>query len=215
MLWEGELMNCYKCGEKVNDEITLCPNCGTYLQATPELIQQAISNDQSAIESLYHIAYSNVYYTVHAMIKDPDTVLDLVQDSFIKGFNNLSQLKNPEKYCSWMKRIAHNHTIDYLRKTKSVAFSSITYSNSDEILDFEDDRIENIPEIAIDQKETARLIDCKSENWKKEELSFMVLHHFHFSSAFSKMQLLQYHPRFLVRSGRHYQWQINQPPSTM
>ena len=36
-------MNCYKCGEKVNDEITLCPNCGTYLQATPELIQQAIS----------------------------------------------------------------------------------------------------------------------------------------------------------------------------
>ena len=49
MLWEGELMNCYKCGEKVNDEITLCPNCGTYLQATPELIQQAISNDQSAI----------------------------------------------------------------------------------------------------------------------------------------------------------------------
>ena len=69
MLWEGELMNCYKCGEKVNDEITLCPNCGTYLQATPELIQQAISNDQSAIESLYHIAYSNVYYTVHAMIK--------------------------------------------------------------------------------------------------------------------------------------------------
>lgn len=77
MLWEGELMNCYKCGEKVNDEITLCPNCGTYLQATPELIQQAISNDQSAIESLYHIAYSNVYYTVHAMIKDPDTVLDL------------------------------------------------------------------------------------------------------------------------------------------
>ena len=51
-----------------------------------------------------------------------------------------------------MKRIAHNHTIDYLRKTKSVAFSSITYSNSDEILDFEDDRIENIPEIAIDPK---------------------------------------------------------------
>ena len=63
-------MNCYKCGEKVNDEITLCPNCGTYLQATPELIQQAISYHQSAIESLYHIAYSNVYYTVHAMIKD-------------------------------------------------------------------------------------------------------------------------------------------------
>ena len=62
MLWEGELMNCYKCGEKVNDEITLCPNCGTYLQATPELIQQAISNDQSAIESLYHTAtYITLY----------------------------------------------------------------------------------------------------------------------------------------------------------
>lgn len=178
MLWEGELMNCYKCGEKVNDEITLCPNCGTYLQATPELIQQAISNDQSAIESLYHIAYSNVYYTVHAMIKDPDTVLDLVQDSFIKGFNNLSQLKNPEKYCSWMKRIAHNHTIDYLRKTKSVAFSSITYSNSDEILDFEDDRIENIPEIAIDQKETARLIDNILNSLSEEQRVPIALYYY-------------------------------------
>lgn len=171
-------MNCYKCGEKVNDEITLCPNCGTYLQATPELIQQAISNDQSAIESLYHIAYSNVYYTVHAMIKDPDTVLDLVQDSFIKGFNNLSQLKNPEKYCSWMKRIAHNHTIDYLRKTKSIAFSSITYSNSDEILDFEDDRIENIPEIAIDQKETARLIDNILNSLSEEQRVPIALYYY-------------------------------------
>lgn len=152
-------MKCYKCRKDVSDEAFICPQCQTQLLPTEELINQAISNEQTAIEKLYNMAYSSVYYTVHAMIKDPDLVLDIVQDSFIKGFKNLSQLKEPVKYRAWMKRIAHNHAIDYLRKVKPTVFSSMLSTDSEEMLDFKDERTENLPDAVADQKETARLMN--------------------------------------------------------
>lgn len=152
-------MKCYKCRKDVSDEAFICPQCQTQLLPTEELINQAISNEQTAIQKLYNMAYSSVYYTVHAMIKDPDLVLDIVQDSFIKGFKNLSQLKEPVKYRAWMKRIAHNHAIDYLRKVKPTVFSSMLSTDSEEMLDFKDERTENLPDAVADQKETARLMN--------------------------------------------------------
>ena len=151
-------MKCYNCGKEISLEFVFCPQCQTQLLPTEELLKQAIANDQTAIEKLYHMAYSSVYYTAHSLIKDSDILLDIVQDSFIKGFRNLSQLKDPKRYRAWMKRIAHNHAIDYLRKVKPTVFSSMVSTDSEEMLDFKDERTTSLPEAVADQKETARLM---------------------------------------------------------
>lgn len=91
------------------------------------------------------------------MIKSEDTILDIVQDSYVKGFKNLSQLQDPDKFRAWIKRIAHNSAVDYLRKTKPVMFSTMS-TEDDSFIEFEDDRTENLPEVVIDQKETTRLV---------------------------------------------------------
>lgn len=80
-----------------------------------------------------------------------------MQDSYVKGFQNLSQLQDPDKFRAWIKRIAHNRVVDYLRKTAPVLFSTMS-AEHDEIIDLEDDRTENLPEVVMDQKETTRLI---------------------------------------------------------
>ena len=151
-------MKCYKCKKIVDDSLSKCPECGTAIHFTDELIQRAANKDQSAIEQLYHMTNDNVYYSIKTMIQSEDIVMDIMQDTYLKAFSSLSQLKEPTAFRAWIKRIAHNKTVDYLRKTKPVMFSEMVSVDSDEMLDFKDERTASMPEEVLDQKETSRLI---------------------------------------------------------
>ena len=124
---------------------------------TGKLIRKAAAGDQDAITELYELTYSSVYKTVKSMIADEDTVLDIVQDSFIKGFQSLDQLDTPENFRAWMKRIATNKAKDYLKKKKPILFTDMANEDGEEI-DFRDDCLDHCPEEVLDRKETARLM---------------------------------------------------------
>ena len=87
---------------------------------TEKLIRRAAGGDQQAITELYELTYSSVYKTVKSMVADEDSVLDIVQDSYIKGFQSLEQLDAPENFRAWMKRIAVNKAKDYLKRKKKL-----------------------------------------------------------------------------------------------
>lgn len=151
-------MKCFKCGAQLSPDSKFCTRCGEPQGFAPELIEKARNGNQDAIAELYNRTYNNVYFTVKALIKSEDTILDIVQDSYVKGFKSLSQLQDPDKFRAWMKRIAHNRAVDYLRKAKPLMFSTMS-TEENEAVEFEDDRTENLPEAVIDQKETTRLIN--------------------------------------------------------
>lgn len=150
-------VKCFKCGTELKETTKFCPKCGTPQGFSEELLGRAKNGDQDAIAELYNRTYHQVYFTVKAMVKDEDTILDIVQDSYVKGFRSLEQLKEADKFQAWMKVIAHNKTIDHLRKSKPVIFSQMS-TDSEEAVEFEDDRPENLPEVVVDQKETTRLM---------------------------------------------------------
>ena len=120
-------------------------------------IDRAAAGDQGAIAELYEQTYSSVYKAVRAMIADEDAALDIVQDSYIKGFQSLEQLDSPENYRAWMKRIATNRAKDYLKKKKPMLFTDMTGEDGGEP-EFLDDCLSHCPEAVIDQKETTRLM---------------------------------------------------------
>lgn len=151
-------MKCYKCKREVPDDAKFCPKCGSPQEFTGELIDRAINSDQAAITQLYNMTKDNVYYTIKTMISDEDMAQDLTQDTFLKAMKNLGQLNEPAAFRGWIKKIARNMTIDILRKRKVISFSQMVLSDSDEMVEFEDDRVENLPEVVIDRKETTRLI---------------------------------------------------------
>ena len=125
---------------------------------TGKLIRKAAAGDQDAITELYELTYSSVYKTVKSMIADEDAVLDIVQDSFIKGFQSLDQLDTPENFRAWMKRIATNKAKDYLKKKKPILFTDMANEDGEEI-DFRDDCLDHSPEEVLDRKETTRLMN--------------------------------------------------------
>lgn len=146
-----------------------CPHCGSLLVFTQVLIQQVIDKDQMAIDQVYEMTSDNVYYSIKTMVKNEDVVMDLMQDTYVAAFYNVSQLKEPAAFRGWIKRIAHNKTVDYLRKTKPMTFSQMVSVDSEEVLDFKDERTSSLPEAVMDQKETSRLISQILDTLSEEQ----------------------------------------------
>lgn len=80
---------------------------------TQEQITAAIHGDETALRFLYESTQDRVTQTVRSMIRDEDAVLDIVQDSFVKAFQNLDKLEKPEYFFAWMRRIASNTALNY------------------------------------------------------------------------------------------------------
>ena len=124
-------MKCYNCKKEISNDVQYCPACGSPQQFSQELIDKAINKESAAEDQLYYMTYNNVYWEIRSMVKNEDVIHDLTQDTYIKAYNNLFQLKEAAAFRGWIKRIAHNLTIDYLRKTKPRVFSDMVSSESD------------------------------------------------------------------------------------
>lgn len=127
-----------------------------------EIIKRARNGDQDAITILYQENYYAVLVAIRSLIRDEDEAMDLLQDTFVKAFSRLEQLKG-DRFTPWVKRIGINTAKDYLAKKKPVLFSQMAGEDSNEndtpIQDtFEKESSEGNPEVTLDQQETARLI---------------------------------------------------------
>lgn len=124
----------------------------------PNWVTAAKSGDQEAFAELYRYSYRQVYLTIKCMVKsDEDTVMDLLQDTYIKSLENLLNLKDPLKYNAWIKIIARNVTLDYLKKKKPVLFSADPDEENNPIEEVESFDKSNQPEAVIDDAETTRI----------------------------------------------------------
>jgi RNA polymerase sigma-70 factor, ECF subfamily len=59
-----------------------------------------------------------LYRHMRGMGVEHDTSLDLVQDAFVKGFQRLSECRDPSRFRAWVFRIARNLCLDYLRSVR-------------------------------------------------------------------------------------------------
>lgn len=81
-------------------------------------VTQAVEGDQEAFKRLMEKYQKPLYYHVLKMVKNHEQVEDIVQESFMKAFSNLSSYNTNYAFSTWMYRITTNHTIDHLRKRK-------------------------------------------------------------------------------------------------
>lgn len=83
----------------------------------------------------------SVYWQVRRMVLSHDDADDLVQEIFIKVFENIETFHNESKLSTWIYRIAYNHTINYI---KSRTNKQNKYNTS-----FEQEAFENIKSDAL------------------------------------------------------------------
>ncbi|MFU8860016.1 MAG: RNA polymerase sigma factor [Cyclonatronaceae bacterium] len=83
-----------------------------------EFVQEARSGNQDAYRALTRKYERAIYYHINKIVRDTGMVDDLVQETFLKAFNNIQSYDTSFAFSTWLYRIATNHSIDYLRKKK-------------------------------------------------------------------------------------------------
>ena len=103
-----------------------------------ELLERCSFGDNSGYSLLYHRYSKAVFNSIYRIVNDREDSEDILQEVFLKAFSEIKSLKNVESFGGWIKRIAINQSLNYLRKNK-IYFTEI---EDDKILDIEDDELE-------------------------------------------------------------------------
>lgn len=112
-----------KCITLPFDNVSL-PTASSYTEE--ELVQLLRQQDRDAYNYLYS-NYSNVIYgIIHRIIFDEETAKDVLQEAFVKIWNNISQYDSSKgRIYTWMINIARNAAIDKMRSKGEIMKSKI------------------------------------------------------------------------------------------
>lgn len=83
-LWKSIFMK-MKLEEKMNTDFT-------------EIVRAAQNGDQKAFEALYNLTKDSSYFVAFSITKNENDALDIMQDSYLKAFNNISNLTHPDSF---------------------------------------------------------------------------------------------------------------------
>jgi RNA polymerase sigma-70 factor (ECF subfamily) len=86
------------------------------MKTDAELAASALRGSQDAFRELVKRFERPVYTLVLRMVQDPGAAEDLAQEVFVKAFRRLNTYDPQWKFSSWLFKIAHNTTIDHLRR---------------------------------------------------------------------------------------------------
>lgn len=158
-------MNCDRCGRPIPTGSEACPFCVSGGEQAGDglagLVALAREGNQDALSTLYEKTYNGVFYTIKSMIKDEDTVLDLLQDTYVKAFTHLDRFQGDTKFSPWVRQIGANTARDYLKKKKPMLFTDLAGGEEpDGPVEerFVDSDTGNLPDEVLDRAETTRLV---------------------------------------------------------
>lgn len=83
-----------------------------------KLVEEAKNKSEKAFTKLYNKYQKTIWFTVYSIVKNTDIADDLVSSVFTKAYMKLDSYTNYISFEMWLKTIAVNSAIDYIRKYK-------------------------------------------------------------------------------------------------
>jgi RNA polymerase sigma-70 factor (ECF subfamily) len=104
------------------------------------IIEGCVAGKRSAQSALYR-AYASVMMAVCLRYaQNRDEAEDILQEAFLKIFQNISTYRKEGSFEGWMKRIMINHALNYYRKNRKQPFlEDIDSINETEIMEKEEE----------------------------------------------------------------------------
>ncbi len=86
----------------------------------------------TAFDTLMRLYGEQVYWQIRKMVVNHEDANDLLQNSFLKAWNNLDNFRGDARLSTWLYKIAINETINFLNKERNRR--NITDDTQDEFL---------------------------------------------------------------------------------
>ena len=97
-----------------------------------QLVNQFLTGDENAFTRLVKKYQKSVHALAWRKVGDFHTAEELTQDTFLKAYQKLSTLKNPNQFAGWLYVIADRLCIDWHRKQKP-SMESLETTSGEEI----------------------------------------------------------------------------------
>jgi RNA polymerase sigma-70 factor, ECF subfamily len=81
-----------------------------------QVVQRAREGSERAYRELIGRYQRPVFSLIYRLVRDRERAEDLAQDTFIKVLNNIDRYNPEYKFSSWIFKIAHNTSLDQLRR---------------------------------------------------------------------------------------------------
>ncbi|MDO5553137.1 MAG: sigma-70 family RNA polymerase sigma factor [Planctomycetia bacterium] len=82
------------------------------------LIQQTLAGDADAFGHLVEKYQDRLYNTVYRIVGTAEDAQDVVQESFLQAYANLSRFRMSSRFYTWLYRIAYNLSVANLAQRK-------------------------------------------------------------------------------------------------
>ncbi|GIW43823.1 MAG: RNA polymerase sigma factor [Candidatus Binatia bacterium] len=80
-----------------------------------ELVELARKGDKDAFRELFERYQKKVTSIALGMVNNPEDAMEIVQDTFVKAYENLEGFKGESSFYTWLFRITVNRAIDLRR----------------------------------------------------------------------------------------------------
>ncbi|MGB2694412.1 MAG: sigma-70 family RNA polymerase sigma factor [Dehalococcoidia bacterium] len=142
------------------------------------LLRLACLGDETAFGELYNRYFRSIYDFLLRTVRDSEEAADLTQETFLRAMQNITSLRKPERFKSWLFAIAHDQAISRLERQQRIAppTTSDDAEASDPLLRQVDaDRLAN-PEQALEAQALAALVWQAAEGLDRRQYALLDLH---------------------------------------
>lgn len=126
-----------------------------------DIIARATQGDENAYNSLLNSYKPRIFSYVYRTIRNYHDAEDITLDTFVRCFKSLKSYDRNKKFSTWIYTIAHNLTIDFLRKNKR------NYENLDtreiESMEIADPKSERPPDEYEKQEKLGKIESAMSQ----------------------------------------------------
>ena len=88
------------------------------MPASTQMIKELQNHNYDAFDIVYDEYHKLVFYVIYSIAKDVETTKELVQDTFLKMWNNIHSFQLNTNFKAWLLTIAKNSARDYLKTRK-------------------------------------------------------------------------------------------------
>jgi RNA polymerase sigma-70 factor (ECF subfamily) len=82
------------------------------------LVARVLKGDQTGFELLVRRHQAAMYRRARWMGLEPDIAGDMVQDAFVKAYENLKDCRDPNRFHVWAGRILRNRCLDFFKSAE-------------------------------------------------------------------------------------------------
>lgn len=124
-----------------------------------EVIHKVLNGNKELFEILLRRHNQTLFRAVRSYLKDEDSAMDTMQDTYLKAFEKLDQFQGKSSFATWLVRIGINESLLRLRKSeRNLTFLSDITMEAKNLFKRSDNNNMS-PEKKIIQKETREMIE--------------------------------------------------------